>query len=480
LAGIPEPGPLSDSIVDVSDYGFDAYALDGEGESQRSHPLEIARDLIASGKPRAALEVLSEHHDTLGENPEYLVICSEAWWADGDPLRAQQALLGAARLAPDDPTPLLLLGELLQEDGQHEKAERVLSKAQALGGSQRDSFVEAPETADDLIAFAEQQERKTQVGLTPKQILLGALALILVGAVVGGIAAITGSDVEEPVVAQAPTPVEAIELEPVLEEAEPVEIPAPEPLAIEQVAIDPAIEKIVEEPLEAPAPAEAAPSLVAPAVAQAPVETAAPSKLETPRKADRAPVAKTKPAKAKRPAAAKPEPKAPAAPDTAQVSDELASLGPDALTRRADTLSAQGHSALSATYYRRALDLDPDYAPALVGIGRGILRAEKYSEAFANATRALQLARGVDARAGLEAEAIYQLARVHLHRDELDAARRLFRQSISLPGTPAAAWFYLGEALWTENSQDARGAYERYLELVPRGHLADRARRAIQ
>ena len=89
-------------------------------------------------------------------------------------------------------------GELLQEDGQHEKAERVLSKAQALGGSQRDSFVEAPETADDLIAFAEQQERKTHVGLTPKQILLGAVALILAGAVVGGIAVITGSNVEEP------------------------------------------------------------------------------------------------------------------------------------------------------------------------------------------------------------------------------------------------------------------------------------------
>ncbi|MGB5704995.1 MAG: tetratricopeptide repeat protein, partial [Polyangiales bacterium] len=118
--------------------------------------------------------------------------------------------------------------------------------------------------------------------------------------------------------------------------------------------------------------------------------------------------------------------------------------------------------------------------PALVGIGRGILRAEKYPDAMDNATRALQHARGVDARPGLEAEAIYQIARVHLHRGELDAARRLFRQSISLPGTPPAAWFYLGEALWNDNSPSAREAYERYLELVSTGHLADRARRAIQ
>jgi tetratricopeptide (TPR) repeat protein len=162
------------------------------------------------------------------------------------------------------------------------------------------------------------------------------------------------------------------------------------------------------------------------------------------------------------------------------IEKELSSMDAPALTRRADELFAQGHTGVAASYYRRALELDPDYAPALVGIGRGILRAEKYADAMENATRALQHARGVDARPGLEAEAIYQMARVHLHQGELDAARRLFRQSISLPGTPSAAWFYLGEALWTDNSPAAREAYQRYLELVPTGHLADRARRAIR
>ena len=170
----------------------------------------------------------------------------------------------------------------------------------------------------------------------------------------------------------------------------------------------------------------------------------------------------------------------PAEPDADEVQAALSSLAAPELTSRADALYAQGHSGVAASYYRRALALDPDYAPALVGIGRGILRAEKYDEAMQNATRALQLARGVDARPGLEAEAIYQIARVHLHRGELDSARRLFRQSISLPGTPSASWFYLGEALWNDNSPAAREAYERYLELVSKGHLADRARRAIQ
>jgi len=90
------------------------------------------------------------------------------------------------------------------------------------------------------------------------------------------------------------------------------------------------------------------------------------------------------------------------------------------------------------------------------------------------------VARGVDARPGLEAAAIYQMGRVHYERGERDAARRLFRQSISLPSAPPGAWFYLGEALSSDNSPAARQAYERYLELVPSGSLSDRARRAIQ
>jgi tetratricopeptide (TPR) repeat protein len=194
------------------------------------------------------------------------------------------------------------------------------------------------------------------------------------------------------------------------------------------------------------------------------------------------PQAPPKPKKsARKPKVATPViPAKPAEPDPALVQEELASLAAPELTSRADSLYSQGHTGVAASYYRRALERDPDYAPALVGIGRSILRAEKHDDAMENATRALQLARGVDARPGLEAEAIYQIARVHLYRDELDAARRLFRQSISLPGTPAAAWFYLGEALWNDNSPAARVAYERYLQLVPKGHLADRARRAIQ
>jgi len=461
LAGIPVRRALSVSIAHVSDFGFDAYALDGDDAAGHSHPLEIARDLIATGKPRSALEVLSLHHDELVAEPEYLLICSEAWWAAGDGLRAQQALLGAARLAPEDPAPLQLLGELLRERGEEERAEQVLAKARAL---QRSSAIpddlhdiELPEVEDDLIAFAERQERSTHATLTPKQMLAGLLGLLFVAGVVVGIVVLTETEsATVPATATVPASV-------------PVPVPASAPELVAAAEVEP-----VTAPVPVPAPVTASATVPAPVTATATVP--APVTASATKRAR--PVAKPKSApKAKR---AAPEPQLAPEPSAAIVQAELSSMDAPALTRRADQLFAQGHPAVAANYYRRALELDPDYAPALVGIGRGILRAEKYPDAMDNATRALQHARGVDARPGLEAEAIYQIARVHLHRGELDAARRLFRQSISLPGTPPAAWFYLGEALWNDNSPSAREAYERYLELVSTGHLADRARRAIQ
>jgi tetratricopeptide (TPR) repeat protein len=449
----------------VSDFGFDAYALDDAEPAGHPHPLEIARDLIATGKARAALEVLSVHHEQLADDPEYLLLCSEAWRADGDTLRAQQALLGAARLAPTDPRPLQWLGELLAERGEHEKAERVLDKAHALeavAASAEEPLDETgPEAEDDLIAFAERQERRSQAALTPRQVLLGTAALVGVALLVAGIALVTT---------------------PASEAAPNVEAPAAAPIADQETASLAPSEKAdldavpieITEPRKATSPPRGLASEAEVALPQG----SAPALVAAPEPERPAPVAKVT-------VKSKPKAMAPASaqakePDAALVGAELASMDPKQLTTRADALYAEGHTGVAASYYRRALELDPDYAPALVGMGQSILRAKKYSDAMRNASRALQLARGVDARPGLEAAAIYQMGRVHYERGERDAARRLFRQSISLPGTPPEAWFYLGEALSRDNSPAARDAYEKFLELVSEGHLADRARRAIQ
>jgi tetratricopeptide (TPR) repeat protein len=382
-----------------------------------------------------------------------------------------------------------LLAELLAERGETARAEKLRAKAEALAESTNlaEHSLESllPEQADDLIAFAERQERSHQSSLSPRQVVAGLAAFVALIALIAGIVFLTrpgdepeasrgsaAAAVDESTDGSGPTiDIEAAEEVPTrLEQLEEVAPAEPEPAPVE-----------LEEPPEpvAPEPIQEAVSVEAPAVAASPI---APSPA-------RKPAAKAQPAekptakRAKSVFAAKPEPPPPPRhpePDAATVRAELASMSPHELSVRGETLYRQGHTAIAASYFRRALDIDPDFAPALVGIGRSILRAEKYSEAMSNATRALHLARGVDARPGLEAEAIYQIGRVHLHRGDLDAARRLFRQSISLSGTPSAAWFYLGEALWNDNSPAAREAYEKYLALVPDGPLAIRARRAIQ
>jgi tetratricopeptide (TPR) repeat protein len=298
------------------------------------------------------------------------------------------------------------------------------------------------EAGDDLIAFAEQRERGNQSAFTPRQVLFVVGALGGVALLITGIAMLTSTPNE---VSAAPT----------------------DEISAEPIAIEPVEAELIREPLHEPE------VVVAPPIAELAVAADVPEPEPKPATPVSKPPRKSTSSRRAVPAPT-PEPQA------AVVQAELASLDAQQLTARADALYLQGHTGVGASYYRRALELDPDYAPALVGMGRSILRAKKYSEAMRNASRALQLARGVDARPGLEAAAIYQMGRVHYERGERDAARRLFRQSISLPVTPPEAWFYLGEALSSDNSPAARDAYERYLELMAEGHLAERARRAIR
>jgi len=463
----------------VSDFGFDAHALDDLDTSGQPHPLEIARDLIATGRPREALDLLSAHHAQLDHDPEYLLLCSAAWWADGDTLRAQQALQGAARLAPEDPRPLQGLGELLAERGEHDKAELLWAKARLLELQARESDLPldeiGPAADEDLIAFAEQRERKTQGALTPRQVLLALVAVLALTLLIAGIVMVTSpSETASPPRSVAPSTTAALVEEPAAPEpAAQLEEP-PAVFAVEEpTAPEPPTELV--EPSAAVLPELAAPKVAAPQKPPKAGDKAAAA--VTPRKAAPTP-RRSRSSGSSSPVTTAPPTEEP--PSDAVVRAELDSMDPRKLTSRADVLDAQGHSALAASYYRRALEIDPDYAPALVGMGQSILRAKKYSDAMKNATRALQLARGVDARPGLEAAAIYQMGRVHYERGERDAARRLFRQSISLPSAPPEAWFYLGEALSSDNSPAARQAYEKYLELEPRDTLSDRARRAIQ
>ena len=231
----------------MSDFGFDAYALDDAEPTGHPHPLEIARDLIVTGKPHAALEMLSLHHEQLADDPEYLLLCSEAWRADGDTLRAQQALLGAARLAPEDPRPLQCLGELLAERGSTTRPSRCLRRPARWRNwhpvPKSPSRRWGPRPRDDLIAFAERQERRSQAALTPRQLLFGAVAVGGVALLIAGIALVTrpADEVEPTALAASSTGEEAS--------------PAPAEAAI----ADPASINTVEPPKAAPPPQGHAP-----------------------------------------------------------------------------------------------------------------------------------------------------------------------------------------------------------------------------
>lgn len=518
----------------MSDFGLDAFALDDLGSPGTSHPLQVARDLIATGKPRSALDILAEHHARLADDPDYLMLCGQAWFAAGDAPRAQHALLGAARVAPTDPRPLQLLGELLLERGEIDRAKRLFRRAERLGESEpaEPEALEVPEGRGDadLIASAERKEKRRRNPAAVRQWLLMLVTVLAIGGLMSAIASWvapddpsferagatdgTAANSTKPVAATASTTAsdesmaleratsEPVVLDPAATAAAPEspETDAPEPPAEttpppaehrESTVPVPAEKPTVPAPPPEPAAAsiegtawpedDASPLLAPPApIAESLVPTVAAIATSTTSPVVRARPKKTRPMARKVTKSSRP-PAAPPVVDEAAVEAELASMS-DARTAtdRGDQLAAEGELAAAARFYRRAVDLDPDYAPALVSVGRSYLRAEKYTDAMRSATRALQHARGVDARPGLEAEALYQMGRVRHEWGDQDAARRLLRQSTSMVRAPAEAWFYLGESLARDNWPDARAAYEEYLARRPNGHLSDRARRAIQ
>ncbi len=453
----------------MSDFGLDSFALADLESSRTPDPLKIGRDLIAAGKPRSALDVMAEHHQHLADDPEYLILCAQAWQMVGDLPRAQHALLGAIRAAPEDPEPLRLLGEVLIERGEEERAALAFDRAarlRAQSDAESNDEPDVPESGD-LIAAAQSNEDSRRSPFISRSALLLVGVLFGVGLLMSGIAALLEPEPVAVVQHSEPTdldvqpgPSQAIGA---VLEARPADESAMPPVPREPNL--PPVPRL-EEPPASDVALPIAPQPELPAVG----EVVAAPKTTTPRSSKR-PATSTR----RRPKQAAPKL------TEAELDAQLAALtDPVELTASGDRLYASGQAGAAARYYRRALELDPDYAPALIGSGRGLLRAERYDEAMSAATRALQLARGVDARPGLEAEAIYQIGRVHHERGDEDIARRLLRQATSMRGVPADAWFYLGEALAQSNSQAAREAYERYLRRRPNGQLAGRARRAIR
>lgn len=114
---------------------LDMHALNARLLRFRSHPEQedahaLAEDLIAARRYGDARGVaISAQTDDDADDARLLVIEARAWYMDRDPVRAQVALVRAARLDPDCPEAFRWLGEVLIERGDPIRAERALQRA---------------------------------------------------------------------------------------------------------------------------------------------------------------------------------------------------------------------------------------------------------------------------------------------------------------------------------------------------------------
>jgi tetratricopeptide (TPR) repeat protein len=132
--------------------------------------------------------------------------------------------------------------------------------------------------------------------------------------------------------------------------------------------------------------------------------------------------------------------------------------------------------------YDAALALDPEMPEAVLGRAEILLRQGKAKDALPILQKAKdRIAQRIRPPA-LQARRLILLGRALLARNkrgDADSGRDALREATNIPGAPADSFYFLAESLGAKNKPEARAAYQRYLELEPRGQYRDRARRAV-
>lgn len=180
--------------------------------------------------------------------------------------------------------------------------------------------------------------------------------------------------------------------------------------------------------------------------------------------------------------------------------------------QKAEELRAGGKHADAIKLYRSAIKLRPaGYPAARIGLARSLLSNEEYDGAVAEARRAMREKRGPNPEAhtvianvrrtqGLSDEAIvsYRTALSHArdffpeahtglaitYQDRNlpeDAIKHLQKAIVQANDTEPILYFLLGSALEREyRNKEAVAAYEKYLELEPKGAQASAVRSVIK
>jgi len=109
----------------------------------RNHPDSepadaLGRDLLATGRAAEALEVVRTALSAKPDDGSLLLVEGRAWLSDGDLIRAQAALLKAARSSPKEKQAFRWLGEVLLKRGDPDRAAKVLERATALDPHDRE------------------------------------------------------------------------------------------------------------------------------------------------------------------------------------------------------------------------------------------------------------------------------------------------------------------------------------------------------
>lgn len=159
--------------------------------------------------------------------------------------------------------------------------------------------------------------------------------------------------------------------------------------------------------------------------------------------------------------------------------------------------------------FKEAHELDPAFAPALLGLGTSALKLGKAAEAASAAESLLELnpgdpealkirynaalklgdeAKVVDALLGLAAvdattasHGLFVIADGAFQRDDTATAKKLFQQVLEIDPAHARSHYFLGLILMREGAKkEARSHLERFLELAPNDPDAGTARDALK
>ncbi|MFW6023209.1 MAG: hypothetical protein ACOC9O_00560, partial [Myxococcota bacterium] len=96
---------------------LDARLLRFRSRPSRDEAIELAPALLNAARSAEALEVVDAGLELAPDDVALRVVQGRVWLAERDLLRAQQALLKAARAAPTESAPLRWLGEVLLKRG---------------------------------------------------------------------------------------------------------------------------------------------------------------------------------------------------------------------------------------------------------------------------------------------------------------------------------------------------------------------------